>query len=227
MENQHYRFGLMPLDYAYGALEPYIDERTMQIHHDGHLKTYVDNLNAALKDYPEYHGWSLERLIMSANWLPEAIRTQVKHNGGGVYNHNFFFSAMTASKGTNFGGNLAKKIDETFGSAASFKDKFKEEALKVFGSGYAWLAADVFGSVRIVTTANQDTLIPMERLPLMCIDVWEHAYYLKHQNKRAEYVDDWWSVADFDKASRLYEGYMNIKDENSIELNVNFNKKST
>jgi Fe-Mn family superoxide dismutase len=191
----------MPLPYDYSALEPYIDEKTMHLHHDKHLKTYVDNLNAALKNYPDYQSWSLERLLKNVNWLPEDIRTPVKNNGGGVYNHEFFFGGMSAARETQPSEELLVLIERDFGSLDSFKQQFKKAALGVFGSGYAWLALGPDGKSVIKTTANQDTLIPLDLCPVLVIDVWEHAYYLKNYNVRADYIDNWFNVLDWRKVS--------------------------
>jgi Fe-Mn family superoxide dismutase len=201
----HYPFSLKPLPYAYDALEPYIDTMTMELHHDRHLKTYVDNLNAALKDYPEYHSWSLERLITQANWLPEPLRTPVKNNGGGVYNHEFFFDNLTSIKGTQPTDGLLDAIEENFGSFEDFIRAFTKAAAGVFGSGYAFLASCPAGKLHIVTTVNQDTLLTRGLIPIAGIDVWEHAYYLKHYNKRPDYIEDWTAVVDWEKATSNYQ----------------------
>jgi len=217
--NEHYPFTLMPLPYAYNALEPYIDETTMRLHHDKHLKTYVDNLNAALKDYPELHRWNLEQLLYYIDRVPEAGRTAVKHNGGGVYNHNLYFTSLspksphgdfTQPLQTNaeifpqHGGGLAQALQAKFGGFDAFKQQFKKEALNVFGSGYACLAADKEGGLQIVPVKNQDTVLPLDLFPLLPLDVWEHAYYLKHYNERAAYIDDWFRVADWPQAEARY-----------------------
>ena len=203
MEEQHYKFELIPLPYSYNALEPNIDALTMELHHDRHLKTYVDNLNTALEKYPEYQTWSLERLIKDVNWLPEDIRTTVKNNAGGVYNHNLFFANMTDNKNTKLSEDLQNKINEEFGDYNKFKEEFKKEALAVFGSGYAWLVLKD-GKLKIIKTANQDTPLTLNAYPIMVIDVWEHAYYLKHYNVRADYIDDWFKVVDLNKASENF-----------------------
>ena len=199
----HYKFELMPLGYDFNALEPYIDALTMKLHHDRHLKTYVDNLNAALKDYPEYQIWSLERLIRFSAWLPKEIRTTVRDNAGGVYNHDFFFRNMTAAR-TSLSPALSAKISEVFGSFDGFKAEFKKAALSVFGSGYAWLGADERDELRIITTPNQETPLTSSLRPIIGIDVWEHAYYLKHYNKRADYIDDWFNVVNLMEASNNF-----------------------
>ncbi|MCL1807642.1 MAG: superoxide dismutase [Oscillospiraceae bacterium] len=201
----HYPFALPPLPYAYDALEPHIDTLTMELHHDRHLKTYVDNLNAALKDFPEYHSWSLERLITQANWLPDALRTPVRNNAGGVYNHEFFFSNLTPSQGTHPGEELLAAMGSAFGGFEGFAKDFTAAAMAVFGSGYAFLAANKEGGLSIVKTANQDTVLTSGLCPVACIDVWEHAYYLKHYNKRADYIQDWFNVVDWERATLNYQ----------------------
>ncbi len=194
--NDHFPFELVPLPYDYQALEPFIDSETMEIHHDRHLKTYVDNLNKALKDYPRYHQWNLEELLININRLPIQIRTAVKNNGGGVYNHNLYFSTLgdTNNEPTE---KLKRLIEASFGSYDQFKTSLKEAGLAVFGSGWAWLAADSTGRLKIISTANQDTLLQTRLQPILPLDVWEHAYYLKHQNRRADYIDDWLHVIDW------------------------------
>jgi len=201
--NNHYPFELMPLPYSYNALEPYIDEKTMRLHHDRHLQTYVNNLNAAIKDYPELHGWSLEQLLYYSDIVPEDIRTAVINNGGGVYNHNLFFAGLDSTKAQATNA-LMKAINKTFGSFDDFKKEFKKQALSVFGSGYTWLVAKKDGALEIVNTKNQDTVLPMNVLPLLIIDVWEHAYYLKHYNMRADYIDDWFKVVNLSRAEMIY-----------------------
>ncbi|MCL2256362.1 MAG: superoxide dismutase, partial [Firmicutes bacterium] len=163
MNNNHYPFELVPLPYAYNALEPYIDEKTMQLHHDRHLQTYVNNLNAALKNYPDLHNWSLEQLLYYSDILPLEIRTAVINNGGGVFNHNNFFAGMiSVSEDKNqTAPNLMNAINSQFGSFDEFKKQFKNNALSVFGSGYTWLASDNNGKLQIVGTKNQDTILPM------------------------------------------------------------------
>jgi len=201
LNSQHYPFALMPLPYAYDALEPDIDTLTMRLHHDRHLKTYVDNLNEALAAYPAYHSLTLEQLLLHAGRLPRELRTPVKHNAGGVWNHDFFFKGMK-SGGSPPSGALAQQISRAFGDFGNFQKQFKAKALEVFGSGYAWLALvpdprTRGPQLRIITTANQDTPIAQGARALAGIDVWEHAYYLKHYNVRADYIDDWFHVADF------------------------------
>ncbi len=202
--NSHYPFINTPLPYAYNGLEPYIDEKTMMLHHDRHLQTYIDNLNSALREHTQFHSWSLEQLIFYASSLPEAIRTQVKNNAGGVYNHRFFFEGMTDHSSAVPEGTLKEALNRQFGSFGDFKQKFKEAAMSVFGSGYAWLAVDGTGALRILTSADQDTLLALGMCPVLNLDVWEHAYYLKHYNMRAGYVDDWFPVVNWRKAEERY-----------------------
>lgn len=203
--NEHYPFVNPPLPYGYDVLEPYIDALTMHLHHDRHLQTYVDNLNKALKDYPAFHSWSLERLLTNADSLPAAIQIPVKNNGGGVYNHIFYFNGMSNSDTRNQAGELYNAIVRDFGTVEVFFKAFKDAALAVFGSGYAWLVSDKSGKLSIIKLTNQDTPIAQDLCPIATIDVWEHAYYLKHYNERAAYIDDWFQVVDWSRASELFQ----------------------
>jgi superoxide dismutase, Fe-Mn family len=200
-------YKLPELGYAYDALEPYIDALTMQIHHDKHNAAYVANLNKAIADAPEaIQKLSLEELLLSLDQVPEKIRTAVKNNAGGQYNHSFFWKILKKSEAGKPGGELAKAIDTTFGSFSAFQDKFTETATKVFGSGWAWLVADG-KKLEIVPTANQDTTLSKpngKAVPIVGIDVWEHAYYLKYQNRRPEYIKAFWNVINWDYASEQY-----------------------
>jgi len=206
--NNHYPFELIPLTYSYDALEPYIDEKTMRLHHDKHLQTYVNNLNAALKDYPGLHGWSLEQLLYYSDSIPEEIRTAVLHNGGGVYNHNMYFAGMKnpAQQINKPDNKLIRAVLAGYGSFDTFKQEFKKQALKVFGSGYTWLAVNGDGKLQIINTGNQETVLPLNVRPVLLIDVWEHAYYLKHYNVRADYIDDWFEVINWEQAEKNYCG---------------------
>lgn len=206
--NEHYPFENPPLPYDYDALEPYIDTLTMHLHHDRHLQTYVDNLNKALADYPGLHGWPLEQLLTNLGRLPAAIQTAVRNNGGGVYNHIFYFTGMSPSDTRHQAGALYNAVVRDFGSVDDFYKAFKDAALAVFGSGYAWLVADKNGKLSIVKTANQDSPISQGLCPVANIDVWEHAYYLKHYNERAKYIDDWFNVVDWSKAGERYRKCM-------------------
>ncbi|HHX80959.1 MAG TPA: superoxide dismutase [Acholeplasmataceae bacterium] len=199
-----YPFELKPLPYAYDALEPFIDKETMHLHHDKHHQAYVNNLNKALENYPELHNKTLLELLQNLKKLPEEIQTAVRNNGGGVFNHNLFFDGMTPDSSKMPVGNLAKAIDRAFGSFENFKETFKKAALGRFGSGWAWLVSDENGDVKIVSTANQDVPLNLTVNPILEIDVWEHAYYLKYQNRRAEYIDNWFNVIDWNKAEYIY-----------------------
>lgn len=201
--NDHYKFENTPLPYAYDALEPYIDEKTMYLHHDKHLQSYVDNLNEALKPYPKLHNMSLTQLILNPRLIPVPVRTKVINNAGGVYNHRFFFDGMTNLK-TEPSKKLLGAIDAAFGSFRGFQDEFINAAMSVFGSGYAWLTKNTNGMLKIITTANQNTPLTKNLIPLLTIDVWEHAYYLKHYNKRLDYIVDWSNVINWDVVNSLY-----------------------
>ena len=192
--NQHDPFINPPLPYSYNSLEPFIDAKTMELHHDRHLQTYVDNLNHILSDYPKLQNLSLEELIGYADSLPDSVKIPILRNAGGVYNHIFFFSILKNPSTEKPSQPLLQLIESNFGSFDNFKTDFTDAALSVFGSGYAWLVMDAFGHLKIITTANQDTPLSLNLCPLLNIDVWEHAYYLKHFNKRVDYIHDWFHV---------------------------------
>lgn len=202
--SNHYRFINHPLPYAYHAMEPYIDQKTMWLHHDRHLQTYIDNLNDTLVKYPQFQNWTLEQLILNVPSLPKDIRTSVRNNGGGVYNHRFYFSNLTNPAYLQPVGMLGEAIRNEFGSYASFQKQLKDCALSVFGSGYAWLVVTASGQLEILATKNQDTPLPLRMYPVLNIDVWEHAYYLKHYNVRADYIDDWFHVINWNRANETY-----------------------
>jgi Fe-Mn family superoxide dismutase len=197
-------FELPPLPYDYTALEPHVDEATMHFHHDNHHNTYVTNLNNALANYPDLQGKSLEELLGSIDSLPEAIRTPVRNNGGGHWNHSLFWELMAPNAGGEPTGAVADAINAAFGSFAEFKEKFKAAALGRFGSGWAWLVAAPDGTVSITSTPNQDNPLMEGKKAILGLDVWEHAYYLKYQFKRPAYVDAWWSVVNWAKVAELY-----------------------
>lgn len=197
-------FEVPPLPYAYNALEPYIDEATMHYHHDNHHQTYVTNLNNALANYPDLQGKTIEELLSNLDAIPEAIRTAVRNNGGGHWNHTFFWEIMGPNAGGAPEGELAAAIDAAFGSFDAFKEKFKAAALGRFGSGWAWLVAGKDGSLSIMSTPNQDNPLMEGKTAILGIDVWEHAYYLKYQYKRAAYVDAWWNVVNWAKVAEHY-----------------------
>lgn len=202
--NEPYKFINTPLPYPYNALEPYIDEKTMWLHHNRHLQTYIDNLNNALSKNPALWNWTLEELITNTASLPEDIRTAVAHNGGGVFNHQFYFSNLANPAPQQPFGNLNEGIRNKFRTYVSFQAQFKEAALSVFGSGYAWLVVNALGQLDIMTTKNQDTPLSLGLSPILNIDVWEHAYYLKHYNVRADYIDDWFRVVNWNNANKNY-----------------------
>lgn len=199
------QFELKPLPYSYDALEPYIDKETMMLHHDKHEKAYVDNLNKALSKHPELYAKGLEGLLRDLDSIPDDIKQSVINNGGGVYNHEFFWSIMTPKKNQTPKGDLLESINRDFESYDNFKSKFKEAALDRFGSGWAWLVSDEDGKLSIISTANQDTPISSGLTPIIGIDVWEHAYYLKYQNRRAEYIDNWWNIVNWEQAEKNYK----------------------
>ena len=200
--NEHYPFENPPLPYAYDALEPYIDAKTMHLHHDRHLQTYVNHLNEVLLPHPVLHDKPLTFLLTHPTLLPCGIQIPIKNNAGGVYNHIFYFSSLTPDVDTPVPQPLSAFLTESFGSVEKFKEKFKSAALSVFGSGYAWLIAEPSGRLCIFVTKNQDTPLPAGFFPLLNIDVWEHAYYLKHYNERDAYIDDWFHVANFSQANQ-------------------------
>lgn len=202
--SEYYKFENTPLPYSHRALEPYIDARTMELHHDKHLQAYIDNLNNILSENPRYQELSLTQLLYNADKLPRNIRTDVKNNAGGVYNHQFFFNGMKNSEVKVPTGTLAKSIDKTYGSFSEFKEEFKKEALGVFGSGYTWLVVGRNYKLKIINTLNQDTPIPQNLSPILNLDVWEHAFYLKHYNRRADYIDDWFNVINWERANGNY-----------------------
>jgi len=205
--NKHYKFINTPLPYAYDAMEPYIDEKTMRLHHDRHLQTYIDNLNDTLGKYPQYQCRTLEQLITNASCLsclPKDIQINIKNNSGGVFNHQFYFANLSNPTSLYPTGILGESIKNEFGSYMSFQNRFKTAALSVFGSGYAWLVVNAAGKLCITTTQNQDTPLQLGLVPVLNIDVWEHAYYLKHYNKRADYIDDWFHVVNWNNANLNY-----------------------
>ena len=196
-----------PLPYAFDALEPYIDARTMEIHHDRHLQAYIDGLNRAIAPFPALQNCTAARLAVLNAPALRCIRPALCRNAGGVFNHRFYFAGMTPDGSRRLPcGALQAAVLQTFGTQAAFEDAFTKAALGVFGSGYVWLVRDVAGRPRILTTANQDTPMARGLRPLLCCDVWEHAYYLKHQNRRADYAADWLRVADWARANDIFTG---------------------
>jgi superoxide dismutase, Fe-Mn family len=198
-------FALSPLPYAFDALEPHIDARTMEIHHDKHHATYVANLNKALEGAPELAGKSLEALLAhNLAAVPDALKTAVRNNGGGVWNHDLFWQLMGKNAGGAPVGNVGQAIAAKYGNFDEFKAKFAAAGLGRFGSGWAWLVKTPGGGVDIVSTANQDTPISEGKSPVLALDVWEHAYYLKYQNRRADYIASWWNVVNWGFVEDLF-----------------------
>lgn len=208
-KNERYPYELIPLPYAYDALEPYIDEETMHLHHDKHLLTYVDNLNITLASCPGLQSVPLVTMLARCETLPENVRESVRNNGGGVYNHDLFFSLMAPAKGQKPEGALMDAITRSFGSFDRWKERFKAAALSRFGSGWAWLVVCHGGWLSIASTANQDVPFASGVYPILLLDVWEHAYYLKYQNRRAEYIDNWFNVVNWEAVGKRYEAYVN------------------
>ena len=190
-------YSVPPLPYAYDALEPHIDKLTMEIHHDKHHQAYVDKVNAALEGTPLADA-PVEDVLKDLSQVPEAKRTAVRNNGGGHYNHSLFWESMSADGGGEPDGALAEAIASTFGSFSDFQAKLKETGINQFGSGWSWLVHDGSG-LAVVGTPNQDNPISDGKTPLLGVDVWEHAYYLKYQNKRPDYLDAWWNTVDWAK----------------------------
>jgi Fe-Mn family superoxide dismutase len=195
-------YSVPPLPYAYDALEPHIDKLTMEIHHDKHHQAYVDKVNAALEGTP-LADTPIEEVLKELSKVPEDKRTAVRNNGGGHYNHSLFWESMSADGGGSPDGALGEAIASTFGSFSDFQAKLKETGINQFGSGWSWLVHDGSG-LAVVGTPNQDNPISDGKTPLLGVDVWEHAYYLKYQNKRPDYLDAWWNTVDWAKVSERF-----------------------
>jgi Fe-Mn family superoxide dismutase len=196
-------FTLPPLPYPYDALEPHIDARTMEIHHTKHHQAYVNNLNAAIEKAPELANKSLDELMRGVNSLPESVRTAVRNNGGGHWNHSMFWQLMAPGKGGEPRGALADAIRQSFGDFNKLKEQFAAAAGGRFGSGWAWLVDDG-GKLSITSTPNQDNVLMDGKKAILGLDVWEHAYYLKYQNRRPDYVAAWWNVVNWDEVSSRF-----------------------
>ena len=194
---------LPKLPYEYDALEPHIDARTMEIHHSKHHQAYVDKLNAAGSG-TEFEDMDVNEILKSIDKIPEDIRTAVKNNGGGHANHSFFWQVIGPDGGGEPSGKIGDAINETFGSFEKFKEEFSNAAATQFGSGWAWLVVNG-GKLEVISTSNQDTPISEGKKAILCIDVWEHAYYLKFQNKRPDYISAWWNVVNWNKFNELFE----------------------
>lgn len=197
---------LPPLPYAYDALEPYIDARTMEIHHTKHHKAYLDKLNEALKNRPALADKPVEELLRDIQSVPEDIRQTVINHGGGHANHALFWRIMGPKKGGEPKGDLGRAIAAAFGDFGRFKAEVSKAAASRFGSGWAWLVVDRDGKLHVYSTANQDSPLMQGHKPILGLDVWEHAYYLKYQNRRPDYVEAWWNVVDWDRVAELYRG---------------------
>lgn len=198
-------YTLSDLPYAYNALEPVIDEKTMIIHHDKHHAAYVKNLNDALKDHQELLSLPIETLVQQLQKVPEQLRTKVRNNAGGHYNHSLFWTIMTPGGVSKPTGQLADAISASCGDFSTFVEHFSERAMGRFGSGWAWLVRESNGSVTLTDTPNQDNPLMEGKKPILGLDVWEHAYYLTYQNVRAEYIKSWWSVVNWNEVQKRYE----------------------
>lgn len=198
-------YTLPPLPYEFGALEPYIDAETMEIHHDRHHQAYIDNLNAALTNHLGLQNKPLVEILSSLDLVPEEIRLAVRNHGGGTYNHNLFWTILSPKGGGEPRGPIGHLIKLRFGSFAEFQNQFNTAAKKVFGSGWAWLVLDQFDNLQIVATANQDNPLMQGLRPILGLDVWEHAYYLKYQNRRPDYINAWWHVINWEQVEENYE----------------------
>ena len=197
-------YTLPDLPYAYDALEPYIDEETMHLHHDKHHNTYVTNLNAAIEKYPELGEKTIEELLSDMDAIPTDIKTAVRNNGGGHANHSFFWEIMAPNAGGEPTGEIKEAINEAFGDFSSFKEEFKKAAAGRFGSGWAWLVMEN-GKLAITSTAYQDSPLMEGKTPILGLDVWEHAYYLKYKNVRPDYIAAFWNVINWDEVNKRFE----------------------
>jgi len=189
---------LPPLPYSYRDLEPHIDAQTMEIHHTKHHQAYIDKLNAAISGHSNLESMSVENLLRQIMDIPEDIRTAVQNHGGGHANHSLFWKIMKPQGGGEPEGDLADALKSTFGGFSQFKDKFSAEAVSLFGSGWAWLISDK-GTLKVISTPNQDSPLMEGSIPLLGLDVWEHAYYLKYQNRRPDYIEAWWNVVNWNQ----------------------------
>lgn len=205
MNAETYPFVMRPLPYEYHALAPLLSTDTLMYHHDRHYRTYVNNLNKALSDYPLFQKRSLLELLSEIENLPQALQIPVKNNGGGVFNHELFFDSLTSGEGQDPRGALLEAIQRDYGSVHEMKERLKLAAVSRFGSGYAWLVLKEDGGLQILTTANQNTPDLKKEIPLLVLDVWEHAYYLQYQNRRDEYVDAWLQLINWRKVAVRYE----------------------
>lgn len=203
-------FELPSLPYPHNALEPFIDAQTMEIHHGKHHQGYVDKLNKALEKYPELQEKTVEDLIADLNSIPEDIRTAVRNSGGGHFNHSLFWPLMKKDGGGEPGRGLGGQIKKDFGDFSKFKEQFSTAAATLFGSGWAWLIKDSASKLSVVTTLNQDSPISQGQIPILGLDVWEHAYYLKYQNRRVEYIEAWWNTVNWEQAENNFTSQFQV-----------------
>ncbi len=219
INNQQYPFSLNNLPYDYNSLEPYIDTKTLRLHHNKHLGTYVEKLNNILKDYPKLQKFSLEKLIRNNRYLPMNIRNEIKNNAGGVYNHMLYFELMSPNCLHKPVGKLKQALEKEFYSYSEFASRFKAISIKHFGSGYTWLLADKLGKLYITSSQNQDTALNTQMLPIILLDIWEHSYYIKYNNRRADYIDGWFNVLNWEQAEFNFLRATNTKADNSKFFN--------
>jgi superoxide dismutase, Fe-Mn family len=198
-------FEMIPLPYGYDALEPYIDAQTVELHYSKHHQTYLNNLKGAIEKHAQLGNMTIEQLLSDLNRVPEDVRTVVRNNGGGYYNHNIYWAIMGPNRGGEPTGSLGEAIRSTFGGFSSFKEQIEKAGMGRFGSGWAWLSKKQDGSLLIHSTANQDAPLMEGLFPVIGVDVWEHAYYLKYQNRRAEYLSNWWNLVNWEEAERRYQ----------------------
>ena len=199
-----YPHALPDLGYSYDALEPHIDARTMETHHSKHHNAYTTNLNKALEDHPSLHRYSVEQLLRGLPTLPASVQMAVRNNGGGFHNHSLFWTILSPGGSSSPGGDFVATLDQTFGSLDAFKQSLNAAAGSRFGSGWGWLVVDPFGSLAVTSTANQDSPLTDGSTPLLGVDVWEHAYYLKYQNRRPDYLAAFWNVVNWDAVEENY-----------------------
>lgn len=197
-------FQMLALPYAYDALEPHIDAKTVELHYSKHHQTYLNNLNGALEKHSELGNLTIEQLLSDLNRVPEDVRTVVRNNGGGYYNHNIYWAIMGPNQGGEPRGRLGEAIRSAFGSFDALKEQVEKAGMGRFGSGWAWLSKKQDGSLTVHSTPNQDTPLAEGMVPVIGVDVWEHAYYLKYQNRRAEYLSNWWNLVNWEEAERRY-----------------------
>lgn len=206
-------FNLPKLPYAYDELEPFIDARTLEIHHDKHHATYVNNLNIALEGQEDLQGKSLAYLLSNLDAIPEEIRTAVRNHGGGHFSHSLFWEVMSPTGGGDPDLDIENEINRHFGNFDKFQSELSNAAISRFGSGYGWLVMDEKKELSVMSTANQDTPMMVGKTPLLVVDVWEHAYYLKYQNRRSEFIENWWKTVNWEYVNALYNDAKNVEIE--------------